>query len=129
MRTSAREQRLELLGGSAGQRGQRADGERLAEHRSVLEQAPLLGRDAVQARGDQRVQRLGHLERLDLARGLVDGPLLGEQAAVEQHPHRLDRVQGDALGAREDLRAQPLGQARHEPSSSSSIAASESGSR
>ena len=69
-------------------------------------------RDAVQAGGDQRVQRLRHLERLDLAGRPVHRPFLGEQAAVEQHPHRLDRVQRHALRAREDLVAQPLRQAR-----------------
>jgi hypothetical protein len=108
------QQRLELLGGCAGQAGQRADGERLAEHGSVLEEAALFGRDAVQARSDQCMQRLGHLERLDLARGLVDRPLLGKEAPVEEHSHRLDGIQRHALRAREDLRAQPLRQARHE---------------
>ncbi len=90
-------------------------GERLAEHRSVLEQAPLLRCETVQARRDQSVQRLRHLERLDFPRRPVDGALLHEQAAIEQHPHRLDRVERHALGASEDLVAQPLRQARDEP--------------
>ena len=64
------------------------------------------GDEAVEPGGDQRVQRLRHLERVDLADRPVDGALLDEQAAVEQHPHRLDRVERDALGAGEDLLAQ-----------------------
>ena len=54
--------------------------------------------------------------------GAVDRPFLGEQAAVEQHPHRLDRVQRDALARVEDLVAQLLGSPGTRPASSSSIA-------
>ena len=61
------------------------------------------------------MQGLGYLERLDLAGWPVHGAFLGEQAAVEQHPHRLDRVERHSLGAREDLVAQALRQSRHEP--------------
>jgi hypothetical protein len=57
-------------------------GERLAQHSAVLEQAALLRQEAVQAGGDQGVQGLGDLERLDLARGPVDGAVLGEEAPV-----------------------------------------------
>ena len=59
----------------------------------------------------------------------VDVALTGEQAAVEQHPHRLDRVERHALGAGEDLGAElaRAGPARS-PSSSCSIARPESGS-
>ncbi len=60
------------------------------------------------------MQRLRHLELADLRHRAVDRAVLREQAAVEQHPHRLDRVQRDALGARQDLRAQSVGQARDE---------------
>ena len=60
------------------------------------------------------MQRLRHLERPDLARGAVHRALLDEETAVEQHSHRLDGVQGHALGAVEDLVADILGQTRHE---------------
>jgi len=109
------QQRLQLRLGRRRERGKRRQREGLAEHRSVLQQPPLLGQEAIQAGGDQRVQGLGHLERLDLARRRVHGSLLGEQTAIEQHPHRLDRIQRHPLRARQDLVAQPLGQARHQP--------------
>ena len=40
--------------------------------------------------------------------------LLHEQAAVEQHPHGLDRVQRDAFGAGEDAIADVGRKPRHE---------------
>ena len=74
------------------QRGEAVLGEGLAEHCAVLQQAAFLRRQAVEPRGDQRVQRFGHLERLDLAHRPVDRALLDERAPVEQHPHRLHGV-------------------------------------
>ena len=115
MRTSEVEQRLELVGRATGDGGEPVAGERLAEHGAVLEQPSLLGREAVEPGGDQRVQRLGHLELADLRDGAVDRALLCDQAPVEQHPHRLDGVERDALGAGEDLLTRAFGQARHEP--------------
>ena len=73
------------------------------------------GVEPVEPRGDERVQRLGHVERLDLARRSVDVAVALEQPAVEQHAHRLDGVEGDALGPAEDLPAQLVGQAGDEP--------------
>ena len=99
----------------ACERGERVSRERLAEHGRVLEHAPLLGGQAVEPGCDQRVQRLRHFERADLADRQVDRPFLHEQAAVEQHPHRLDRVQRHTLGAREDLLAQRRRKTGHEP--------------
>ncbi len=61
------------------------------------------------------MQRLRDLERLDLARGFVDGPFLHEEAAVEQHPDGLDRVQRYPLGPRQDLLTQVLRKAWHQP--------------
>ena len=58
------------------------------------------------------MQRLRDLELADLAGRAVDGALLHEQAAVEQHADGLDRVERDALGAGEDLRAQRLAAGR-----------------
>ncbi len=70
--------------------------------------------DASASEEYEGVQRLGHLERLDLARRPIERAFLDEQAAIEQHPHRLDRVQWHALSAREDLLAHMLGQTGHE---------------
>ena len=105
------EQRLGLDVGAC-ERGQRNACERLAEHGGVLQQPPLLGREAVEPRRDQRVQRLGDLERLDRPRQPVRRSFLDEQAAVEQHAHRLDRVQRDALGTRKDPVADVRSEAR-----------------
>ena len=88
--------------------------ERLAENGCVLEQAALLRRQPVEARGDEPVQRLGHLERRDLAGRAVDRAFLNEQSAVEQHPHRLDCVERHAFCARQDLRPQLLWEPGHE---------------
>ena len=89
-------------------------GERLAEHGAVLEQPPLVRREAVEPRGDQGMQRLGDVERGDLARGPVDGAVLDEIAAVEEHAHGLDGVERHALGAGEDLLARLRGEAGDE---------------
>ena len=108
------QQRLDLAIGARRQRRKCRVREGLAEHRAVLQQSPLLGGETVEPRRDQRVQRLGHLERLDLAGRRVDRAVLDEQAAVEQHPHRLDCVEGHALSAREDLFFQPVGEPGHQ---------------
>ena len=54
------------------------------------------------------MQGLRHFQRLDRAGGAVRRALLHEQAAVEQHAYRLDRVQRHAFGASEDAVAQVL---------------------
>ena len=109
-----RQQRLEPGRVEAGQRDQRGRGERLAQHRSVADEPPLLGRQPVQAGSDQRVQRLRHLERLDLARDAIRGTILDQEATIEQHPHRLDRIQRHTLRPRQDLAAQRRRQPRHQ---------------
>jgi hypothetical protein len=43
------------------------------------------------------MQGLGYVERLDRSGRAVDGSLLHERATIEQHPHRLDGVEGHAL--------------------------------
>ena len=109
-----REQRLDLDIGAC-ERGERVFREGLAEHRGVLEQPPLLRGQAVEPSRDERVQRLRHLERLHRPGHSVCRAFLNEEPAVEQHPHGLDRVQRDALGAREDAVANLRGKTRHEP--------------
>jgi len=61
------------------------------------------------------VQRFRHLERVDRPRHAVGGAFLNKEAAVEEHPHGLDRVEGDAFGTREDPVAYLRGEPRHEP--------------
>ena len=78
--------------------------EGLAEHRCVVNEGALLGGQPVEACREQRVQRLGNRELLDRPRRAVRVAAALEQPAVEQHPHRLDRVERNALGAAEDLR-------------------------
>ena len=102
---------LELVGAQPGERGDRALGERLAENADVLDELPLLGGEAVEPRGRECMERLRHLERLDLGGRPVDGAVLREEAAIEQHPDRLDGVQRHALRPGEHLRLQVVGQA------------------
>ena len=85
--------------GTSRDRAQRRGGERLAEHRGILEQLSLGRPDAVEARCDQRVERLRNLERVERALDVERSVLRDEQAAVEQHAHRLDRVQRHARRA------------------------------
>ena len=71
--------------------------EALAEHRSVLDRAPLLRGEAVQACRDQCMQRLRDVDLPDLARDAVDPRVLRQGTSVEEHPYGLDGVEGDAL--------------------------------
>ncbi len=96
---------IERVGVKPREREQPFPRERLAEDRAVREQASLLRREAVEPGGDQRMERLGHLELADLADRCVHGAVLHEQAAVEQHAHGLDRVERHTFRAREDLLA------------------------
>ena len=123
------EERFELLGVAAAERGQPELGERLAENGRVLDEAPLVGAEPVESCRDESLQGLGHLERLDHAGRPVDMAFLNEQPAVEQHPHGLDRVQRHSLRPGEDARPEILGQPGTRPVSRSLIACSESGSR
>src|SRR4029078_907157 len=63
------------------------------------------------SRGDHVMQRLGHVERGNLACRPVDGAVLDEVAAVEEHAHGLDGVERYALGTGEDLVARLRGEA------------------
>ena len=110
----AGEQGLELFIRQTGERLQPQLGEGLAEHGAVLDEPALVLGQAVEAGGDQGVQGLRHLERLDRPGGFVDVPLLHEEPSVEQHAHGLDRVQWHALGAGEDSLAQLVRQAGDE---------------
>ena len=92
------EQRFELVAPDARHGGEAGLRERLAHHSGVLQDAPLLSGKSVQPRRDQRVQRLRHLEILDLGRESVLRAFLPQQSAVEQHANRLHRVQGHAFG-------------------------------
>ena len=81
-------------------------GEGPSEDRCVLEHPPLLGRKVVEPSGDQRLEAGWHVEGLDRCRRLVGAALARQQAAVDEHADRLDRVERDALGSLEDLSAE-----------------------
>src|SRR2546430_6417344 len=57
--------------------------------RSTLFPYTTLFRSPVEPGGDERVQRLRHVQLADLAGRPIDGLLLDEQASVEEHAHRL----------------------------------------
>jgi len=111
-----REDRVQPFVRQAAERGDRLARERLAEHGSVLEKGALPGRQAVEARGDQSLERLGHVE-LDDGAGELVAIAVGarEQTLVEQHPHGLDGVQRHALGPIADPHEQVAGETRHHP--------------
>ena len=72
----------------------------------MLNASPFLRAEAVEARRDECLQRLRDLERLDLSRQPVSVAFSDEHAAVEEHSHRLDGVEGHSLGSSQDLLAQ-----------------------
>ena len=85
---------LHALDGSQG-----VGGERRAEDGGVLEEGPFLGGQGVEARADERVERLGQLEGGHVATDRVATVLLGERPTVEQRPHHLDGIEGHAFRA------------------------------
>ena len=83
-------------------RGERISREALPEDCRVLQQCAILRIESIQPRGDQRLQRLGHLEVLERPGELV-GDLAGaEDPAVRKHADRLHGVERNALRARHD---------------------------
>ena len=100
---------LERVVGEAGDRGQALFGERLTEHRAVLDEPALVLSQAVEPGRNECVQCFRHFQRLNRACRPVDVSLLHQQAAVEQHADSLDRIQRDTLGAIEDPVAQVIG--------------------
>src|SRR2546426_11956617 len=86
-------------------------------------------REPVQARGDERMERLGHLEILDAAGGAVLRALLLQHPAVEEHADGLDGVQRTP-SARSRIRMRSSsGRPGTSPRISSSIAFEPRGSR
>ena len=107
---------LEDIGFEAAHRGQRRGRERLSEHGRVLDEHPVLGREGVEPRRDQRVEGLRDREVAQLPRRFEPAVVaLDEPAVGDQHPDRLDRIQRDALGTRHDRADRRLGQAADEP--------------
>ena len=70
-------------------RAERAEPDRAADHRRVLEQALLLRRERVEAGGDDPLHRLGQRARV--------------RATLDQHAHVLLRVEWVAARTREQL--------------------------
>ena len=93
----AADELLHVLLAEAGERGKTPPRERLAEHRRVLQELPLGLRHRIETGGDQRMERLGHLQRRQVACDDGCAVDLLQQPSVEQHPHRLDGVQRDAV--------------------------------
>ena len=89
--------------------------ERLAEHRGVLHQRALSAARPSRRAAISACSVSGTSSAPISPTTRYDGAVLDEQAAVEQHPHRLDRVERDPLGAREDLLRSVRRQPGHEP--------------
>jgi hypothetical protein len=77
-------------------------GVKLSPSRCVLEEAPILGVQAVQPRRDQGPERVRDRQLSELARGQV-AAFHGLQAPLaREHAHGLDDVQRDTVSARDD---------------------------
>jgi hypothetical protein len=89
---------LDLAGVAAPHFGQCPGPEHLADHGRVLQQALALGREGVEAGGDQRLYRFGHLHSLEVA-------------AVAEQAHELLCIERIAAGP---LQERPLGLGRQD---------------
>ena len=87
------EERLERILRELAHGGEAARSERLAEDGGVLEQVALVRIEPVEACRDQRLQRLGNVERREIAGDVVPAFAPLQQAAVEEHAYRLDGVE------------------------------------
>ena len=110
-----REQRLELGVPLPGHGCQPAHGECPAEDGCVLDEAALIRGEAVEPGRDQRLERLRHLQRLDLAGEAEGMTFADEEPAVEQHADGLDGVERDSLRPDEDAIPELCGKARDRP--------------
>jgi hypothetical protein len=77
--------------------GDGAARELAADHRRALQHQPLFGPQPLDARGEQRLDRRGHLDLGQLRRGRPALALALERAVVHQHPHQLAEEEGVAL--------------------------------
>ena len=78
--------------------GQPSLREGLSEYGSILEYVPFVRIEAVEASRDERVKRLGHLQRLHGSGDPERAVLSRQQPPVDEHAHSLDGVERDALG-------------------------------
>ena len=82
----------DLVGRRAADCREAVQAERLADHRRCLEQRPISAIQAIEAGGDQRVQRCGH-RQLGQVSGRAEHPVMERHEAVaEEHADGLDRV-------------------------------------
>ena len=89
--------------------------EALAQNGGIEHQRAVRGVEAVEARRDERGERLGDGEGREVTDGGVGAVAAGGQAALgEQHPHRLDGIERHAVGPRDDGADCGLRQPRHE---------------
>jgi len=98
-----------------GDRGEAGGREALAEHGGVLDQCALVRLQRVEARRDEGVQRIRNGQLAELADRFEATVLAGLEPPIgNEHADRLDGIQRNALGARNDRADRGLGQARHE---------------
>jgi hypothetical protein len=106
--------RLQRLAIDAADRRQARQGERLAEHRRVGDEAPVGGFERIEAAGDQRAERVGDRKLAELPHRAVGGAVALQAPFRDESPDRLHRVERDPVGAGEDGPDRGLGEARHE---------------
>ena len=86
----------------AGDRRQPGDREAQSEHGRLLHDGTVRRVEAVQPRRDQGLERLRNLEVREVADGAIGTVDELQLALVEEHPDRLDRVEGNAVRTIQD---------------------------
>src|SRR5919198_4669784 len=107
------EHRLHVGFGETGDGRETPRGECSAEHCGLLDGSALVRGEAVEPRGDERMQGLWNLECLDLPLEPIRVAVAHEDAAIEQHADGLDCVEGNTLGPFEYPRAELLREPWH----------------
>ncbi len=98
-RTKGRGEGGLLLGGNS-RKGLRGEG--FAEHRGILEHAPLRGREGIETRGNERLERFRDVEVRQLGPREVPIGTDLQSAAVDEHPEHLDGIERHAIGTLHD---------------------------
>ena len=98
--------------GDGSQTGRR---EALAEHRGVLQEGPIGRVEGIETRRDERVERLRDGQLGQVADGHVRSVAFGQAVVGDQHPDRLDGIQGDAVCPSDDRLGGLSREPGHEP--------------
>ena len=80
----------------------------------MLDHASLVRGKTIEASRDEGVQRLRYVEVVEAPHQAKDLAVALERSAVEEHAHRFDRIERNAVGAIANLGANVVGKAGDE---------------